>query len=140
LAEQPTSLRYGARVGDPSDTATVEALVTSADTARALGSGDVEVLGTPRALALAESATVAAAARCLAPGETTVGTHVELDHLAPTPVGAVVRAEATLVYRSGRRLTFDVRVMQDGTTVAAGRVTRAIVDRARFQASTDDRG
>lgn len=114
--------------------------MTRADTARALGSGDVEVLGTPRALALTEAATVKAAAACLAPGQTTVGTRVELDHLAPSAVGATVRAEATLVYRAGRRLTFDVRVTQGDRTVATGRITRAIVDRESFQASTDDRG
>ena len=116
----------------------------SADTARALGSGDVDVLGTPRVLALAEAATLAVAAGRLRPDQTTVGTHVELDHLAPTPLGAVVRAEAMLVYRGGKRLTFDVRVTHSTRTVATVRVTRVIVDRARFeaaaQASTDDRG
>lgn len=114
--------------------------MTEADTARALGSGDVDVLGTPRVLALAEAATVAAAAASLSAGQTTVGTQVELDHLAPSPIGATVRAEAALVYHSGRRLTFDVRVTQGDRTVATGRITRAIVDRERFQASTDDRG
>jgi predicted thioesterase len=129
-------------VAEATDSASVTVTVTEADTARALGSGDVEVLGTPRALALAEAATVRAAAASLAPGQTTVGTRVELDHLAPSPVGATVRADAELVYRSGRRLTFDVRLTQDGREVAAGRVVRAIVDRARFlaQASTDERG
>jgi fluoroacetyl-CoA thioesterase len=129
-------------VGEPTDSASVTVRVTEADTARALGSGDVDVLGTPRALALAEAATLRAAAASLAPGQTTVGTRVELDHLAPSPVGATVRADAELVYRSGRRLTFDVRLTQDGREVAAGRVIRAIVDRDRFtaQASTDDRG
>jgi fluoroacetyl-CoA thioesterase len=127
-------------VGEPTDSATIETVVTRADTARALGSGDVEVLGTPRALALAEAATVRAAAASLRPGQTTVGTRVELDHLAPSGVGVTVRAEATLVYRAGRRLTFDVRVTQGDHTVATGRITRAIVDRDAFQASTDDRG
>jgi fluoroacetyl-CoA thioesterase len=129
-------------VGDRTYSASVSATVTESDTARALGSGDVDVLATPRALALAEAATVRAAAASLAPGQTTVGTHVELDHLAPSPVGATVRADAELVYRSGRRLTFDVRLTQDGREVAAGRVVRAVVDRDRFtaQASTDDRG
>jgi predicted thioesterase len=103
-------------VGEPTDSASVTVKVTEADTARALGSGDVDVLGTPRALALAEAATLRAAAASLAPGQTTVGTRVELDHLAPSPVGATVRADAELVYRSGRRLTFDVRLTQ-----AAGR-------------------
>ncbi|HEY7101257.1 MAG TPA: hotdog domain-containing protein [Mycobacteriales bacterium] len=129
-------------MAEATDSASVTVTVTEADTARALGSGDVEVLGTPRALALAEAATVRAAAASLAPGQTTVGTRVELDHLAPSPVGATVRADAELVYRSGRRLTFDVRLTQDGREVAAGRVVRAIVDRDRFlaQASTDERG
>jgi fluoroacetyl-CoA thioesterase len=129
-------------VGEPTDSASVTLTVTEADTARALGSGDVAVLGTPRALALAEAATVRAAAASLAPGQTTVGIHVELDHHAPSPVGATVRADAELVYQSGRRLTFDVRLTQDGREVATGRVVRAIVDRDRFmaQASTDDRG
>jgi fluoroacetyl-CoA thioesterase len=122
-------------VGEPTDSATIETVVTRADTARALGSGDVEVLGTPRALALAEAATVQLTAARLPPGQTSVGTHVELDHLAPTPVGATVRAEATLVYRTSRRLTFDVRVTQGNRTVVTGRITRAIVDRAAFDAT-----
>jgi fluoroacetyl-CoA thioesterase len=104
----------------------------------------VDVLGTPRVLALVEAATVRAAAPLLADGQTTVGTHVELDHIAPSPVGATVRADAELVDRAARRLTFDVRLTQDGRPVATGRVTRAVVDRERFataaQASTDDRG
>ena len=126
----------------PTHSASITATVTDSDTARALGSGDVNVLGTPRALALAEAATVRAAAALLATGQTTVAIHVELDHLAPSPVGATVRADAELVYRSGRRLTFDVRLTQDGREVATGRVVRAVVDRDRFtaQASTDDRG
>ncbi len=119
-------------VGEPDLSATVSAQVTVNDTAVALGSGDVAVLGTPRAVALAEAATVAAVAGTLEPGRTTVGTRVELDHLVPSPVGATVVAEATLVERSGRRLTFAVRLTQDGDVVASGRIIRAIVDRTRF--------
>ena len=119
-------------VGEPVVSASIVTVVTAADTAAALGSGDVAVLGTPRAVALAEAATVAAVAASLEPGRTTVGTRVELDHLVPSPVGATVTAEATLVERAGRRLTFEVRLSQDGTTVASGRITRAVVDRARF--------
>jgi fluoroacetyl-CoA thioesterase len=133
-------------VGEPTEServvGTVTTTVTSADTARALGSGDVDVLGTPRVLVLVEAATVRAAAALVAAGETTVGTRAELDHLAPSPVGATVRADAELVDRTGRRLTFEVRLTQDGRVVATGRVIRAVVDRARFaaQASTDERG
>jgi fluoroacetyl-CoA thioesterase len=127
-------------VGDPTESASIDAVVYPADTARALGSGDVDVLGTPRALALAEAATVRAAAPLLPPGATSVGARVELDHLAPSPVGSTVRATATLVDRTDRRLTFEVRLTQDGRPVATGRIVRAVVDRQRFQASTDERG
>lgn len=119
-------------VPEPTASAIIETVVTDSDTARALGSGDVAVLGTPRAVALAEAATVAVAAGLLEPGRTTVGTRVELDHLLPSPVGSTVQAEAILVDRTYRRLTFEVRLTQDGSTVASGRVVRAIVRRDRF--------
>lgn len=116
----------------PGLTAKVELTVADADTAQALGSGDVPVLGTPRAVALAEAATVAATTRSLSPGQTTVGVRVELDHKAATPIGRRVVAEARLTEVEGRSLVFDV-VVRDGQTVAAeGRVWRVLVDRQRF--------
>jgi predicted thioesterase len=118
-------LRVGARAG-------VELTVGEADTAQELGSGDVPVLGTPRALALAEAATVAVTAGMLEPGMTTVGTRVELDHLAATPVGRTVHAVATLLEVDGRRLIFEVSVHDGQTLAARGRVERALVDRQRF--------
>ena len=132
------TLRVGLR-------ATVRATVETADTAVALGSGDVDVLGTPRVLALAEAATVAAVAEALGQGHTSVGSRIELDHLAPSRVGAIVRADAVLDAVDGRRLTFTVRVTDDdgddeldsdeegNREVARGTVTRVVVDRARFQ-------
>jgi fluoroacetyl-CoA thioesterase len=112
--------------------ARVELVVTDADTAQALGSGDVPVLGTPRLLALAEAATVAATVAHLAPGATTVGTRVEIDHLVATAVGRAVVAEATLTTVEDRRLTFAICV-RDGDTVAArGTVERVLVDRHQF--------
>jgi fluoroacetyl-CoA thioesterase len=112
--------------------ARVELTVTDADTAQAMGSGDVPVLATPRVLALAEAATVAATAKKLPPGVTTVGARVELDHRAATPVGRTVVAEARLSKVDGRRLMFEVTV-RDGTEVVAdGRIERALVDRHRF--------
>jgi predicted thioesterase len=112
--------------------ASVELTVTDADTAQALGSGDVPVLGTPRLLALVEAATVAATATKLDTGYTTVGTRVELDHRVATAVGRTVVAEAHLVKVDGRRLTFDVAVRDGDTLVAEGRVERIMVDRHRF--------
>ena len=116
----------------PGLTAQVELTVTDADTAQAVGSGDVPVLGTPRVLALAEAATVAATATGMPPGSTTVGTRVELEHLAPTVVGRTVRAQALLATVDGRRLSFEVTVSDGDQTVARGRVDRILVDRQRF--------
>ncbi|NJP32488.1 thioesterase family protein [Micromonospora thermarum] len=113
-------------------TARVELTVTDADTAQAVGSGDVPVLGTPRVLALAEAATVAATATRMPSGSTTVGVRVELDHRAPTPVGRTVVARARLEKVDGRRLLFEVTVTDGDTTVAEGRVERLLVDRQRF--------
>lgn len=118
----------------PGLAAQIELTVTDADTAQALGSGDVPVLGTPRLLALAEAATVAATARHLPAGATTVGTRVELTHTAASPVGRTVSAQARLTEVDRRRLVFEITVTEDGRTVAEGRVERAVVDRHRFVA------
>ncbi|MBB5873118.1 putative thioesterase [Allocatelliglobosispora scoriae] len=112
--------------------ARVELLVGDADTAQALGSGDVPVLGTPRVLALAEAATVAATSSHLPAGFTSVGVHVQLDHRSPTPVGRLVVAEALLTRSDGRRLTFDVTVRDEDLVIADGQVERIVVDRHRF--------
>lgn len=104
------------------------------DTAIALGSGDVPVLGTPAVLALMEEAACAAIASGLDPGTTSVGTSAELEHLAPTRVGAEVLAEAELVSLEGRTLEFDCEVKEGAKTVARARHKRAIVDREKFLA------
>ncbi|ASU82756.1 thioesterase [Nocardiopsis gilva YIM 90087] len=114
---------------------TADLVVTDDDTAIALGSGDVPVLGTPRVLALAEAATVAALAGHLDEGYTSVGTNVALSHSAPTPVGARVQAEAVLSRVEGKRLEFDITVTQGASVIAEGTVARAIVNRDRFLAT-----
>jgi fluoroacetyl-CoA thioesterase len=110
----------------------VELVVGDADTAIAAGSGDVPVLATPRVLALCEEAACRAMADRLKPGETTVGLRIELTHIAPTQVGSSVRAEATLDRIEGRRLLFTVSVSDVCGLVAAGKLTRVVVDRAEF--------
>ncbi|MGH3663073.1 MAG: thioesterase family protein [Micromonosporaceae bacterium] len=116
----------------PGLSARVELVVGDADTAQTLGSGDVPVLGTPRVLALCEAATVAATASQLPGDSTTVGTHVELTHRAPSAVGSVVVAEATLAKRDGKRLWFEVLVKQGENVVAEGRIERVLVTRHSF--------
>ncbi len=116
----------------PGLTASVTLVVDDADTALAFRSGDVPVLATPRVIALAEQASVEAIGTELPAGATTVGYQVQLAHLTPTPVGGTVVAEATLEQVEGRRLTFRVSVNDARGLVAAGRITRVVVERARF--------
>jgi fluoroacetyl-CoA thioesterase len=112
--------------------ASAKLIVADADTAIALRSGDVRVLGTPRLIALCEEAALAAVADELPAGHTTVGMRVQVDHLAPTSVGSSVAAEATLEKVEGRRLTFTVSVTDHCGLVAAGKVTRVVVETERF--------
>jgi fluoroacetyl-CoA thioesterase len=107
-------------------------VVGQADTSISMHSGEVPVLATPRLIALCEEATIAAVAERLPEGHTTVGMRVQIDHLAPTHVGTSVAAEATLEKVEGRRLTFTVSVTDHGGLVAAGKVTRVIVETERF--------
>ena len=107
--------------------------VTAEDSAAALGSGDLPVLGTPRLLAWCEAATLAALAERLGPEQSTVGTRVQLEHTRASPVGAVLTVRAELAHVDGRLLRFEV-VAEDetGAAVGHGQVTRVVVDRARF--------
>lgn len=107
-------------------------VVSEADTSASLRSGDIDVLGTPRLIALCEEATMAALADELDASTASVGMRVRVDHLQPTPVGAAVTAEAVLDQIDGRRLTFTVSVSDSGGLVAAGKITRALVDRTSF--------
>lgn len=119
----------------------VEIVVADTDTAIAMGSGDVPVLGTPRLLALAEAAAVAAIAPGLEPGLTSVGISAALEHKQPSPVGAQVVVEAELTEVDGRRLVFGFIARQklppgspedQDTVVGAGTLERVLVDRDRF--------
>lgn len=107
--------------------------VTDADTAEALGSGDLPVLATPRMIAWMEAATVAVAAAVLAEEQTSVGTAVRVRHKRPTPVGGRVEVTAELTEHDGARLSFSVTAVdQDGKTVGDGEIDRAAVDWESF--------
>ena len=110
----------------------VTLVVAECDTAASVHSGDVPALATPRLLALCEEATMAALAGRIDEGSTTVGTRMQLDHLAPTRVGGRVRAEAVLERVEGHRLTFTVSARDERGLVGVGRVTRVVVRRDRF--------
>ena len=115
--------------------ATVRHVVGPEDTAAVLGSGSLDVLATPRLLALMEAATVEAGAAQLPPGHTSVGMRVQLEHMRPTPIGAEVTIHARLAEVDGRQMRFEVTAEHaDGTLVASGQVTRAVVDADKFMA------
>jgi fluoroacetyl-CoA thioesterase len=116
-------------------------VVADTDTAVAMGSGDVPVLGTPRLLALAEAAAVAAVRPGLEPGQTSVGTSAVLEHNRPSPLGAEVVVEAELTEMDGRRLVFRFTARHKrlpgspddrSLVVGTGTLERVIVDRDRF--------
>lgn len=112
--------------------------VTEADTAVAMGSGDVPVLATPRLIAWLEAATVRCAMPFVGAGETTVGTAVRIEHRRATPVGDTIDIVAVPPESAvGHRLTFTVRATDSsGNVVAAGEIDRTVVNRERFLTAT----
>jgi fluoroacetyl-CoA thioesterase len=128
--------------------AELRVVVSEADTAIAAGSGDVPVLATPRLLALAEAASVAAIEPQLAAEMTSVGTAASLEHRRASPVGAEIVVEAELTEVAGRQLVFSFIVRHspagnggDGgpdagedLVVGAGTLERVVVDREKFLA------
>ena len=112
--------------------ASARLVFTDTDTAIALGSGDVPVLGAPRLVALCEEAAVAAVAAHLDEERTTVGTRVAIDHIGASAVGALVEAAATLESIEGPLLVFSVMATEGDRKVAEGAVHRAVVDRQHF--------
>lgn len=107
-------------------------VVTEADTAKAMGSGSLPVLATPRLAALMENAAYSAVAPILDVGETTVGGELSLRHLAPSPVGAEVSATAVLERTEGRKFYFKLEAHQGETRIGEGTHTRFVVNTGRF--------
>ncbi|WP_460838268.1 thioesterase family protein [Nocardioides marmoraquaticus] len=117
---------------EPGLAATLQRTVGEGDTAVAVGSGSLPVLGTPVLLAWCEAATCEALAPALNDGETSVGTRVQLDHQAPSPVGAVLEVTASVVHVDGRLVRLSVAARQAGRLVGSGEVTRVVVGTERF--------
>ncbi len=113
--------------------------VTPENLASAYGNTGIDVLATLYLLASFEQAAAQAVAPFLSPGQTTVGTHLSLDHFAPTPEGMTVKVTATLEEVTGHRLSFAVVVRDDLETVGKGAHVRYIVDRAEFETRIQDK-
>ena len=106
--------------------------VTLNDTAKALGSGGLDVLSTPKLLALMEHAAPVSVRPYLEEGMDTVGTKLDVAHVAATPVGMTVRAEAELIEIDRRRLVFSVKAWDEVELVGEGTHERFIVDMEKF--------
>ena len=110
----------------------LERTVTEDLTAEALGSGLLPVFATPAAVALAEETAWRSVAGELEEGQGTVGTLMELAHIAATPLGMKVRCETELVEVDRRKLVFTVKIYDEKEKVADGRHERLIIDNAKF--------
>jgi len=115
-------------------------LVTETDTASHWGSGGVHVFSTPALVGLMESAAVIALRGALPDGQTTVGTRLDVRHLAATPVGMQVRAIATLTAVEGRKLTFTIQAWDEMELIGEAVHERFIIDEAKFVARTEKKG
>ncbi|MBQ6372443.1 MAG: thioesterase family protein [Oscillospiraceae bacterium] len=109
-----------------------EITVTPELTAKRFGSGALEVYATPAMIALAEETALKSVADRLEPGQGTVGTRVDIAHLAATPLGMKVRCETELIEIDRRRLVFSVAVYDEADKVAEGTHERFIIDNEKF--------
>jgi predicted thioesterase len=117
----------------PGRTGSASVLVEEAHTAPRLGSGRAPVFASPAMVALMESAAVDCVEGALAPGQETLGIHLDVEHIAATPVGHQVTATAELIERNGRKLVFKVEAHDERELIGRGRHTRIIVDSERFR-------
>lgn len=106
--------------------------VTSANSAKTMGSGDMDVFATPSMVALMENAAMMAVASALPEGSATVGTQINTSHIKASPIGATITASAQLTEVDGRKLTFAVKAWDEKGVIGEGVHTRFVVDRERF--------
>lgn len=110
-----------------------ETKVTQENTAKTVGSGEIDVFATPMMIALIEEAAAACCKQFLEEGMTTVGTLVNVSHVAATPVGMMVRAEAEIAGVDGREITFTVKAYDEKGMIGEGQHKRFIVKTEKFR-------
>lgn len=118
----------------------VAQVVTENDTAVAVGSGSLKVLATPKLIALVEKAAADLVEKNLSPEMTSVGTLVNFEHTAPTPVGMKFSAEVEIIEIDGRKIIFNVKTFDEVREVGHGRHERFIVNREKFQTKANNTG
>ena len=111
--------------------------VSAENTAKTMGSGTLDVFATPALVALAEKTCWKSVAAALDEGSGTVGTRLELEHSAPTPVGMTVTCESELTAVEGRKLVFKVSLHDEKGPVGGGVHERFIINNAKFAAKAE---
>ncbi|MBR3094790.1 MAG: thioesterase family protein [Clostridia bacterium] len=114
--------------------------VTHEQTAAHYGSGALEVFATPAMVALLEETAWKSVQPYLEPGQGTVGTRVDVRHLAPTPLGGKVTCESELVEIDRRRLVFQVEIYDEKTKVGEGIHERFVIQSDKFLAAANAKG
>ena len=114
-------------------------VVTEAESAKHIGSGTVLVLSTPMMIALIEKTCRLSVKPFLGEGQETVGTLVNVSHIAATPIGLTVRCECELVEIDRRRLVFKVAVYDPEGLVGEGTHERFIIDEKKFQSKAESK-
>lgn len=115
----------------------METTVTDGKSAVAMGSGTLKVFATPAMIALIEETAWRSVAPHLEAGQATVGTALNISHLAPTPIGMKVRCETVLTAVEGRKLTFEASVYDEAGIIGKGTHERFIINSDKFQAKAD---
>ncbi|MBO8434733.1 MAG: thioesterase family protein [Tyzzerella sp.] len=118
----------------------IERVVTSTDTAIHFGSGEVTVLATPVMIGWMEAAALNAVKAVLPEGYDTVGTSVNISHIAATPVGMKVRITAEVIEVNGRMLTFKVEAFDELDKIGEGTHGRAIIETQKFLNRVNNKG
>jgi predicted thioesterase len=118
----------------PGLSGTAELVVGEQHTAPRIGSGRVHVLATPVMINLIEAAALAAIEHLLPEGYQSLGTHLDVRHIAATPVGMKISASATVKRVEGRSVTFAVSVSDEKELIGDGTHARVVVNVEKFDA------
>lgn len=112
--------------------ANAKTTVSETNTAKAVGSGDLDVFSTPMMIALMEEAACNALAEALKPGQSSVGTQISVEHTAASALGTEITATATITSVEGQKVTFDLQASDSNQEIGKGTHSRFIIDKERF--------
>ena len=116
-----------------------ELVVTQELTAKNMGSGVMDVFATPAMLALMEKTAFTSVAEYLNEGCGSVGTKVDIEHVASSPVGMKITCDSELIEIEGRKLVFKVEAYDEKGLIGKGTHERFIVENKKFQEKTDNK-